>query len=176
MPSVTVPSYWSYEHLSDQYDYYWIGCRYRYISGAYQQHVSGPTTAISKTSIGAGAGITPAELVQLESPSMTVTVTWRARRANALPSVPNPFPPPGAPFTLLNFDFGSDEEPHLMSDGQQYEFSLSGVYEYALATPILPGDSFQLGAAAYQTLPTNILVVGVNQFYDTIFNLANIAG
>ncbi len=168
--------YWSYEHLSAMYDLFWIGCRYQYRSGAYQQNVSGPTTPISVTSTGIGSGIVPAELVQLESPSMNVRVVWRGRRLNAMPSVPNPFPPVNAPFTLMDYDFGSEEEPKLVSDGHQYAFTLSGIYNYSLYLPILPGDGYQLGSAPYQTLPTNVFVIGVSQFRDTIFNLSNISG
>lgn len=167
--------YFSTEHFQALYDYYTMRVRYTYQSGAYQQHVSGPTNYISSTSVGAGSGITPAELVQLESPSMKVTVGWEAKRIGDKPSIPSPFPPLSAPFTLIGFDFGG-ESPKLMEDAQTYIFTASGTYLYALATPILPGDSYQLGALPYQVFPTSIMVIGVNQFRDTIFNLGNIGG
>ncbi len=172
-----VSGYWSAEHYQARYDYYRMRCRYRLLTGAYQQGVSGPTEYISKTSTGAGSGITPCEMVQLESPRMTVSVAWEAMRIGNKPSVPNPFPPPTSPFTLLDMEFGGDDSPALSEDSSTYRFLVSGFYLYALATPILPGDNgYQLGALPYQTLPTSVMVVGVNQFYDTIYNLASVTG
>ncbi len=175
MPTNTGVSYWANEQFQARYDYYSLKVHYRLWTGAYQQPVSGPTQPISKTSVGTGSGITPCELVQLESPHMKVTVAWTAKRIGAKPTIPNPWPPANSPFTLLYCDFGG-ENPQLMEDSQTYIFELSGFYEYALALPILPGDSFQIGAVPVQTLPTNVMVIGAQQFSDAIFNLASIAG
>ena len=174
-PLPTEFGYWSTENLSASYDSYTLFIEYDGETGAYQQRVSGPTQPLTKYSTGAGSSITPCENVQLESPSMIVTVHWEARRLNALPSVPNMWPPPGAPFTLLRWKlYGIN--PKLQSDGQQYAFAVGGRYVYSVAYPILPADGYQLGASREQTLPTSVMVIGVNQFYDTIFNLQNISG
>lgn len=157
-----VSNYWSREHQDAPYDAYFILPTYAGLTGAYQQGVAGPANAATPT---------PCEVVQLEAPTMRLTLFWLAQRLGLPPAVPDPRPPSGTKFTLLRYAI-LPASPRPTADGLTYLWTAGGVYQYAVATPVPVEQGFPTGAMPYQSLTASQLVFGANNFRSTIFGLA----
>jgi hypothetical protein len=142
-------------------------------AGVIQLPVSGQPTDV-QVGYGKGGGINPVpcEIIQMNAPVMAVTATFRARRVGLPIPLPDWRPPSqSSKYTLKRVRFAAKDPALNNSDGQTYTFSAEGFVEYLLVLPFTPSDGFPMGAAPYQTLPTNVVGITADQFNQTIFPL-----
>ena len=118
----------------------------------------------------AGPDGTQVAHIKLQSAYSLVTVTWAASRAGEHPAAPNPIPPPGSNFVLLNRRT-SPEAPRLYPDGVTRMYAITGVYTYSLVNPLTGVGGLPMGAMPFDATPAVLYVYSALDFRNTIFPL-----
>lgn len=110
------------------------GDHYQYLFTDYELEIEYDTDEHKIQLPVAGTGPLASEIIQLAAPTQRATIRWKGDRIGTWPKAPI------AHSLVTNGHLLSKkvrpEAPRLIPDGQQYEYSMSGEYIYAITTPL----------------------------------------
>lgn len=152
-----VAAAWSVDHTAYPYGMYALSIDYHDGFSVVPQPLAGPDG-------------TQVAHIKLQSAYSLVTVTWSAARAGEHPACPNPAPPPGSNFVLLD-RHTTPSAPQLHPDGATRLYAITGVYTYSLVNPMTGVGGLPMGAMPFDATPAVLYVYSALDFRNTIFPL-----